>query len=192
MTEEYKGKDSNSNNIKRLKDIQLKLKLEKNYKFKTFFSYHDALFNQRIYGTYMSETKDKSEQAERNFDLLNVPLNQILYGPPGTGKTFRLQKEYFDKFTIKETSLTREQFLETKVADLTWWQVISIAVLDIGKAKVNDIFNHEFIRLKEKLSSSKTVRPTIWGQLQSHTIMDCQYVNVSNRSEPLFFNKNEN
>jgi 5-methylcytosine-specific restriction protein B len=121
----------------------------------------------------------------------SIPLNQILYGPPGTGKTFRLQKEFFDKFTVKETSLSREQFLETKVADLTWWQVISIAVLDIGTAKVNDIFNHEFVRLKEKLSSSKTIRPTIWGQLQSHTVLDCKYVNVINRSEPLFFNKSE-
>ncbi|NRT10468.1 McrB family protein [Flavobacterium sp. 14A] len=142
------------------------------------------------------DTLSDNEEVEVGDEIIkeikSMDLNQILYGPPGTGKTFKLQDEFFDKFTVKETSLTREQFLETKVADLTWWQVISIAVLDIGKAKVNDIFNHEFIRLKEKLSSSKTVRPTIWGQLQSHTIMDCKYVNVSNRSEPLFFNKNEN
>lgn len=123
---------------------------------------------------------------------VKMQLNQILYGPPGTGKTYELQKKFFDKFTVKETSLSREQFLESKVADLTWWQVISIAVLDIGTAKVNDIYDHEFVRIKAKLSSSKTVRPTIWGQLQSHTILDCQYVNVTNRSEPLFFNKDEN
>ncbi|WP_369765331.1 AAA family ATPase [Flavobacterium sp. WC2429] len=118
-------------------------------------------------------------------------LNQILYGPPGTGKTFELQNTHFDNFTIRETALTREQYLESVVADLTWWQVISIAVFDLGKAKVNDIVNHELIKIKEKLSSSKTVRPTIWGQLQSHTVMECTFVNVSNRSEPLYFSKSE-
>lgn len=118
-------------------------------------------------------------------------LNQILYGPPGTGKTYKLQKTHFDNFTIRETSLSREQFLESVVTDLTWWQVISIAVLDLGETKVNDIENHEFVKIKEKLSSSKTVRPTIWGQLQSHTVMECPYVNVSNRTEPLYFSKSE-
>lgn len=121
----------------------------------------------------------------------SFPLNQILYGPPGTGKTYLLQKKYFDRFTIKETAFTREQYLEQIVSELNWWQVISIAVLDIGVAKVNDIFEHEFVKIKASLSSSKTIRPTIWGQLQSHTVLDCPHVNVSNRSEPLYFNKNE-
>jgi Cdc6-like AAA superfamily ATPase len=120
-----------------------------------------------------------------------LALNQILYGPPGTGKTYRLQNEFFEKFTVKESSLTREQYLESIVADLSWWQVISIAVLDLGESKVNDIHNHEFVKFKEKLSSSKTVRPTIWGQLQSHTVRDCPNVNVVSRSEPLFFNKSK-
>ncbi len=115
--------------------------------------------------------------------------NQILYGPPGTGKTYRLQKEYFDKFTIKETALSRDQYLESLIGELSWWQTISIAVLDLGSAKVNEIHEHEFIRIKEKLSSSKTIRPTIWGQLQSHTVLDCPNVNVAARMEPLFFYK---
>lgn len=154
-------------------------------------------------GTNFTATK---EQYEALLDLDSIksgidmgkinnriiqPLNQILYGPPGTGKTFELQNAHFDNFTIRETALTREQYLESVVADLTWWQVISIAVLDLGKTKVNDIVNHELIKIKEKLSSSKTVRPTIWGQLQSHTVMECPFVNVSNRSEPLYFSKSE-
>lgn len=116
-------------------------------------------------------------------------VNTILYGPPGTGKTYRLQKDYFDKFTIKETALSRDQYLESLIGDLSWWQTISIAVLDLGSAKVNEIHDHEFIRIKEKLSSSKTIRPTIWGQLQSHTVLDCPNVNVTARMEPLFFYK---
>lgn len=120
-----------------------------------------------------------------------LPLNQILYGPPGTGKTYTLQNEYFDQFTLKETTITREQYLEQVISELNWWQVISIAVLDLGVAKVHAIHEHEFVKIKEALSSSKTVRPTIWGQLQRHTILDCPYVNVSDRSEPLYFTKNE-
>ena len=118
-------------------------------------------------------------------------LNQILYGPPGTGKTYRLQKEYFDKFTIKETALSRDQYLESLIGELSWWQTISIAVLDLGSAKVNEIHEHEFIRVKEKLSSSKNVKPTIWSSLQSHTVMDCTNVNVTVRMDPLFFNKSD-
>jgi hypothetical protein len=118
--------------------------------------------------------------------------NQILYGPPGTGKTHRLQKEFFDKFTINESSLTKEQFLDKLVQDLNWWQVISIAVYDLKSAKVNDIFSHEFVKAKEKISDSNTVRPTIWGQLQRHTILNCPNVNVRDRSEPMYFYKDEN
>ena len=124
-----------------------------------------------------------------NDSKMNLSNNIILYGPPGTGKTYRLQKEYFDRFTIKETSLSRDQYVESLVADLTWWQAISIVVLDIGNAKVNDIYNHTIIRIKEKLSSSRNVKPTIWGQLQSHTMLNCPNVNVIDRSEPLVFNK---
>ena len=101
-----------------------------------------------------------------------MEINQILYGPPGTGKTYRLQKEYFDKFTINESSLSKEQFLENLVQDLSWWQVISVAVYDLKNAKVNDIHNHELVRAKEKISNSKTIHQTIWGQLQVHTLLD--------------------
>jgi Cdc6-like AAA superfamily ATPase len=138
----------------------------------------------KLIGIEMEEHKPKILKQ-------NEVFNQILYGPPGTGKTYRLQKEYFDKFTIKETALSREQFLENLVQDLSWWQVISIAVLDLKSAKVNDIHNHELVKAKEKISNSKTIRPTIWGQLQYHTVLDCQNVNVVNRAEPLFFYKDE-
>ena len=121
----------------------------------------------------------------------SLSLNQILYGPPGTGKTYRLQKEYFDQFTIKETSLSRDQYIESLVVDLTWWQAISIAVLDLKIAKVNNIYDHKIIRAKEKVSSSKTVKQTIWGQLQYHSLLDCPNVNVVSRAEPLFFSKSE-
>lgn len=163
---------------------QLEISKKSGYRKHNSDVFETAIFNHAI---------GNSLKIKKNNTMLpsNIPLNQILYGPPGTGKTFELQNTHFKNFTIKETALTREQYLESVVADLTWWQVISIAVLDLGKTKVNDIVNHEFIKIKEKLSSSKTVRPTIWGQLQSHTVMECPFVNVSNRSEPLYFSKSE-
>ena len=121
--------------------------------------------------------------------ILNNNLNQILYGPPGTGKTYYLRNNYFGEFTVQASELTREQYLENIVSQLSWWQIISIVVYDIGAAKVREVYNHELIQIKERLSSSKTIMPTIWGQLQSHTVMECPNVNVSYRSEPLFFFK---
>jgi hypothetical protein len=143
-------------------------------------TYVDKL--RKLIGIEMEENKTMAKEN-------NKEKNQILFGPPGTGKTYRLQKEYFDKFTIKETALSRDQYLESLIGELSWWQTISIAVLDLGSAKVNEIHDHEFIRIKEKLSASKTIRPTIWGQLQSHTVLDCPNVNVAARMEPLFFYK---
>jgi len=125
--------------------------------------------------------------------LQNVmtPTNEILYGPPGTGKTYKLKSEYFPKYTSKETSITKEKHLENVVSSCSWWQVIGVALLELGKAKVSDIFDHSWVREKARLSNSKTVRPTLWGQLQSHTIEGCEYVNVKKRMDPLIFNKTE-
>lgn len=88
ITENYKGKDSNSNNVKRIKDIITTLKNEKYYKFKTFFSYHDTLYNARIYGINTEATISKVENYDVEIETISS-LNQILYGPPGTGKTYR-------------------------------------------------------------------------------------------------------
>lgn len=130
---------------------------------------------------------EESEMMDNSTDML--PLNLILYGPPGTGKTYRLQNEYFEKFSVGESELTREQYLENLVSNLTWWQVLSIALLDLSSAKVLELFEHELIQAKSRLSNSSTVRQTIWGQLQSHTVFDCENVKVSVRTEPLLFSK---
>jgi len=119
-------------------------------------------------------------------------LNQILYGPPGTGKTFYLKNNLFQKYTSKQTSIPLEKHFESVVSSCSWWQVIAIALLEIGTSKVSDIFNNKWVQKKASLSNSKTIRPTIWSQLQSHTIDECEYVNVSNRQQPFIFNKTEN
>nr|WP_294860482.1 AAA family ATPase [uncultured Fluviicola sp.] len=133
---------------------------------------------------------DKSKITLKE-DIDHFPINQILYGPPGTGKTHRLKSEYFPKYTTKETSITSEQHFEEVVRELTWWQVIAIAVIELGKCKVGDILKHKWVIQKAKLSNSNTVRPTVWGQLQSHTVESCEYVNVKAKQQPFIFNKSE-
>lgn len=121
-----------------------------------------------------------------------MPLNQILYGPPGTGKTFQLQDSYFKAFTVQESSLSREQYLENIVSDLKWWQVSAVALLDMKRSKVTDIVSHELVLIKIKLSNSKNPNATIWGYLQHYTDPDCEHVRVAERSSNPIFYKDEN
>lgn len=133
---------------------------------------------------------NQTNQTHYN-NQMEFPLNTILYGPPGTGKTHILKNQYMDMFTTSESSITRQDFLKDIIQNCSWWQVIALAVLELGKTKVADIFNHEYVQVKAQLSNSTTVTPTIWGQLQSHTVEDCEHVKVSRRMPPMIFNKTE-
>ncbi|GGX03976.1 McrB family protein [Aquimarina muelleri] len=118
-----------------------------------------------------------------------TPVNQILYGPPGTGKTYSLQKDFFPKYTSKETLITKDHFFRSIISECSWWQVIAIALLDLKKAKVADIKNHLWVKQKTELSTTESVSPILWAQLQSHTIEDCEYVKVRSRQSPAIFSK---
>jgi len=120
-----------------------------------------------------------------------IPINKILYGPPGTGKTYTLKENYFPLYTTTESSITPEKHFESVVKSCSWWEVIAIALIQLGSSKVNAIYEHKWVQKKEELSNSKTVKPTIWGQLQSHTVESCSYVNVKSKQQPLIFNKTE-
>jgi len=130
-----------------------------------------------------------SKETIVNDDYMKLSLNTILYGPPGTGKTHILKNQYMDMFTTSESSITRQDFLKDIIQNSSWWQVIALAVLELGKTKVADIFKHEYVQVKAQLSNSTTVTPTIWGQLQSHTIEECENVKVQRRMPPMIFNK---
>lgn len=148
------------------------------------------------YGNHKVEEKNLSKTTINDNNItkkhfLNLPLNQILYGPPGTGKTFRLQDKYFDKFTVSESKLSREQYIENAVADLTWWQTFAVALYDLGLSSSTEILNHEIVKAKERQSSAKSIKPILWSRLQAHTVLDCPNVNVKTRSEPQLFFKNE-
>lgn len=94
-------------------------------------------------------------------DNLTENRNVILFGPPGTGKTYELSTYYFNKFTSKKATVSKEEFLKSIVADRVWWEIIALVLLDIGKSKVAEILNHELLQLKASLSNSTTITPTI-------------------------------
>ncbi len=118
-------------------------------------------------------------------------INMILYGPPGTGKTYRLKNEFFKKFTDEESTKTKAEFCEEIVKDLAWWQIISIVMIELKEAKVQDIFEHPLLQAKAKISDNKTPKNTIWGLLQRHTKSDCPNVSFTKRDNPQFFWKDE-
>ncbi|WP_299979352.1 AAA family ATPase [Desulfobacula sp.] len=124
-----------------------------------------------------------------NGGKMNLSLNTIIYGPPGTGKTYRLKNEFFEKFTDKQAIQTKEEFCDELIQDLSWWQVISIVMLDLKEAKVQEIFDHPLLQAKVSVSENKSPKNTIWAWLQRHTKDDCPNVNFKKRDNPQFFSK---
>lgn len=113
---------------------------------------------------------------------MEYSLNKILFGPPGTGKTFKLQSEYFEKFTQFKNTSTKEDYLVEKLESMSWWQVLSIALLDLNTASVNNIQVHPAVVAKAKTTNIKNLKASLWGALQRHTKDDCPYVNVVSRA----------
>ena len=120
---------------------------------------------------------------------LGWPKGMLLYGPPGTGKTYRLKNEFFEKFTDEQSTQTKEEFCDELIQDISWWQTISVVMLDLKEAKVQEIFDHPLLQAKVRNSDNKTPKNTIWGWLQRHTKDDCPNVNFKKRDNPQFFNK---
>lgn len=154
-------------------------------------SYDSEREGSKKYYEYLMSIMERKEEQNPKEVLSTGCVNQIFYGPPGTGKTYALKRDLFPLYTTKETSIGLDQHFESVVKECSWWEVIAIALLQLGKSKVNDIFNHKWVQKKAELSNSNTVKPTLWGQLQSHTIEECNYVNVKSKQQPLIFNKTE-
>lgn len=144
-------------------------------------------------GTNFKATEEQYDSILQYYKEMKStkPTNKILYGPPGTGKTFKLKEDYFPLYTTKESNLTEAENFENVLKDLTWWQVLAVALNELGKAKVSDILEHKWVKQKALNSNSKNVRATLWGNLQFHTIDNCAFVNYTKRQSPQIFLKNE-
>lgn len=93
---------------------------------------------------------------------------------------------------IENQMVTREPFAQEIAGELTWLQVITIVLYDLGPAKVPAIFDHPLLQAKTRLQANQTPKNTIWAWLQRHTKMDCPNVKNAQRNEPLIFSKDEN
>ena len=118
--------------------------------------------------------------------------NLIFYGPPGTGKTYQLN-QLIEKYSSKKQKISREAWLSQQLLDMRWFDAVFAVLLILGtKAKVKDIVNHEYIRLKARVMERyRYVRNTVWGTLQAHTVETSQTVQYKNKRAPFVFDKNE-
>ncbi|RBP28401.1 dynein-related subfamily AAA family protein [Oceanihabitans sediminis] len=150
------------------------------------------LFLDKNPGLLIKDFENIAQHEQQQALKVSNPKNLILYGPPGTGKTYYLKDQLFDRYTIKETSVSHEKYFEDIVSNLTWWQVIAIALIELGTSRVNDILENRWVLKKASLSESKNVRATLWGTLQMHTVVDSENVAYTQRQAPYLFDKNEN
>ena len=146
--------------------------------YKSELTTHDFYY-QRLMSIMNGEKQNNMKSA----------VNQILYGPPGTGKTYSLKNNYFSKYTVSETSVSEEKYFENIVSECTWFQVIAMALIELGKSKVSDIIKNRWVVQKIEMSSSISPRQTIWGKLGYHSLESCEFVNNSGRSTITVFTK---
>lgn len=118
--------------------------------------------------------------------------NIILYGPPGTGKTYTLRNYYMKRFTESAAITSKEDFAADLVADLAWWQVITMVMLDLKTSNVSGILAHPLMQARIRRANNQTPRAAVWAHLQIHTKTDCAEVKYSKRYEPLLFSKDAN
>ncbi|MDI4667619.1 AAA family ATPase [Pseudoalteromonas shioyasakiensis] len=136
------------------------------------------------------DERDLSMSTKRN-QAQQKAVNLIYYGPPGTGKTYTLQKILKEQYTETGTSEEPEVWLNNKLSELSWFEIITLILLDIDKeVSVTEIVNHEYFTKKLALNGrTANIRQTAWAALQTHAIQDSNTVKYAKRIEPLIFDK---
>lgn len=132
---------------------------------------------------------DEEEVEVPMHDNRTIPLNVILYGPPGTGKTWKLRNEYMPRFVEEAAAMSKEGFAAKLVETMSWWEVLTVVMLELKTAKVRDIQSHPLMQARIKRANNRNPKAAIWAHLQMHTKEDCETVKYTKRYEPLYFEK---
>jgi hypothetical protein len=153
------------------------------------WSFRDGLFDldsnqEAIRAVFRGEINDEQESPM-------MPLNIILYGPPGTGKTWKLRNEYMPRFIEEAAAVSREDYAAKLVETMSWWEVITIVLLDLKSSKVRDIQSHPLMQARISRANNRNPKAAIWAHLQMHTKKECPSVNYTKRYEPLYFWKDK-
>ena len=154
--------------------------------------YREKIIDLAFSGKVIKPGDEENESGSNYQKPINIPQNLILYGPPGTGKTYQLINNYIKYFTDKTDGKSKEVLTYELVCELKWWEVITLSLFELGKAKVNELIQHPLLAEKINQSENSKPRNTVWFWLQNHTKEDCKNVNVAKRSDPQIFWKDEN
>lgn len=156
----------------------------------------DLVSQKTMNGTADSVQKNtEPEKMKKQRVKIPYALNTIFYGPPGTGKTYTLLNSIAKKYFFEKVGqLTDAERNADIVADLGWWEVAALCLLDMGNsAKVPVIMAHPLMTAHLQNTASQRPTNSVWGQLQIHTKDDCPNVKYSlaRRSEPKVFFKSQ-
>lgn len=131
-------------------------------------------------------TDDASGLPAAATQSLDLPLNLIYFGPPGTGKTYRLTKEHIPSF---QRVPDKEALIEVIASQHDWFEVVAIALADLGRAKVPQLKGHPLIKAKHLLNPVKDLSARLWATLQTFTIESSKTVNYGKRAPVQYFDK---
>lgn len=136
--------------------------------------------------------QEKTQKPIKKTDIAK-PINLILYGPPGTGKTYTLNTQYLKKYQQPVNTVSAEEWLENQIKDLSWWEVVFVALYELGgETKAKDIVHHPYVLAKAKLlGRKKHIANQVWSSLQTHTRENSATVQYAKRSAPFVFDKSE-
>ena len=70
---------------------------------------------------------------------------------------------------------------------MTWADVSAVALNELKEASISELMEHELVLAKGRVSSSKSVRATLWGTILEHVPEECELVHVANRRNPIFW-----
>lgn len=76
----FSRESKKSNNVTRLKNIEIKLKQGGVYKFTSFFAYHDTLYNKKVYLNNSNNQDTKASQMARIINLNGAGLYKVSHG----------------------------------------------------------------------------------------------------------------